>query len=112
MVSLGGTPVNDIEIVPTHNRLEIALVDDEEWNLGIELSKVADLAVLLRDEALGEHGELDEKAMLGQIEVGSKSAHRDAAFIPGEWKFERFVNPLVTVEREELRENPLTGVGK
>jgi hypothetical protein len=112
MVSLRGTPVHVIEIVSTHNRLEVALVDNEERDLWVELSKAANLAVLLRDESLGEHSQLNEQAVLGEIEVGPKPAHGDTVLVPGEWEFEGLVDPLMTVEREELREDPLTGVGE
>jgi hypothetical protein len=112
MFSLRGSPVYDIEIVLAHNRLEVALVDDEQWNFGIELSKVADLTVLFRDKSLGKHGQLDEEMVLREIEVGPESAHGYAMLVPGEWEFEGLVDPLVTVEREELREDSLTGVGE
>jgi hypothetical protein len=112
MFSLRGLPVHDIEIVSTHNRLEVALVDNEQRNLRVELSKAANLAVLLRDESLGEHGQLNEKTVIGEIEVGPKPAHGNTALVPSEWEFEGLVDPLVTVEREELREDPLTGVGE
>src|ERR1700677_4684566 len=106
MVSLGSTPVHDIEIVPAHNRLEVALVHDDERNLRVELAEVPHLAVLLRDKALGEHRQLDEEMALGKIEVWPKPAHGDTTIVPLERKFEWLVDTLVTVEREELRKQP------
>jgi hypothetical protein len=104
MFSLSSSPVHVIEIVSTHNRLEVALVDNAQWNLWVELTKPANFTVLLRDEPLGEHGQLNEEMVLGQIEVRSKPSHRDAVFVPRDRELEGLVDPLVTVDGEELRE--------
>jgi hypothetical protein len=112
MFSLRGSPVHDIEIVSTHNRLEVALVYNQERNLGIERAKVTNFAVLLRHESLGEDGQLDEEMLLGQIEVRSKATHRNAAIVPLERKLEGLIDPPVAVDREQLREDPLTGVSE
>jgi hypothetical protein len=112
MVSLGGSTVHDIEIVSSQNRVKVALVDDEQWDLGIELAEVTHLAVLLRDQSLGEHSELDEEVLFGEIEVGTESLYRYPALVPCEGKLERLVEPLVAVESKELREESLTGVGE
>jgi hypothetical protein len=112
MVPLGGSTVHVIEIVPFQNRVKVALIDNEERDLGIELAEVTDLAILLRHQSLSEHGELDEEVLLGQIEVGAEPPHGYAALVPGERKLEWLVQPLVAVEGEKLREKALTGVGE
>jgi hypothetical protein len=100
--SLGGSTVNDTQIVLTEEFVEVTLVDHQKGNLGVELAEAANLAVLLRDQALLQNGEFDEEATLGKIEVRAKAAGGNALLIPVERKLQGFVDPLEAVQGEQL----------
>lgn len=96
----------------TQEIMVVALVHDEERDLWVESTEEANLLVLLRDESLFEDGQLDEEALFGQEEIRAEAARGYAPVVPGQREFEWFVDPLVPVQGEQLREELLTGVGE
>jgi hypothetical protein len=110
--SLGGSTVNDTQIVLTEEIVEVTLVDHHQRDLRIELAKTSNLAVLLRDQSLVENGEFDEEATLGQVEVRSKAADGYALLIPVQGELQGFVHPLKAIQGEQLREELFARVSK
>src|SRR4051794_30056366 len=56
-----------------HEQMQIvALVQDLDADLGVQLSEPAGLAVLLRDELLVERGDLDVEVVRRQVEIGTE----------------------------------------
>jgi hypothetical protein len=92
--------------------VEVTLVNNQKRDLGVELAKTANLAILLRDQALLENGELYEEATLGEIEVGPKAANGYTLLIPVQRELQGLVDPLEAVQSEELRKESLARVGE
>jgi hypothetical protein len=98
--------------VLTEELMEITLVDNHKRDLGVELAKATNLAILLGDQTLLKDSELYEKATLGKIEVGAKAANGRTLFIPVQGELQGFVDPLKAVQGEYLREELFARVGE
>jgi hypothetical protein len=98
--------------VLTEEGVKVTLVHDEKRDLGVELAKATDLAVLLRHQALLKDGELDEETTRREIEVGAKAAHRHTLLVPVQRELQGFVDPLKAVESKQLREELFARVGE
>src|SRR6266536_4929310 len=96
-----------------HEQVQVvALVDELDTHLGVELLEPACLAVLLRDELLVERRDLDVQVVRGEIEVRGESLRRAPVTVTLERERTRLVLPLDAVEVEELRELALGVVGE
>jgi hypothetical protein len=110
--SLSGSTVHNTQVVLTEELVKISLVHDEERDLRIEIAESANLAVLLGRQALFENGQLNEEATLGQVEVGTKTTYGRAVFVPIEREFQGLVDPLETVESQQLGKELFARVGE
>jgi hypothetical protein len=98
--------------VLTEEFVEVPLVHNQKRDLGVELAKATNLAILLRDQALLENGELYEETTLGKKEVGPKAANGYTLLVPVQRELQGFVDPLEAVQGEELRKELLARVGE
>jgi hypothetical protein len=82
----------------------VALVEDLDVDLGMELSQTPYLAVLLGHQLLVERGDLDVQVVGRQIEVGAERLGGLAEAIPFERERAGFVLPDDPVEVEQFGE--------
>ena len=101
-----------MKTVAQDQRVEVALVDHDQFDFGVELAKQANLLILFCDRALVEHRHLDEEVSGRQEEVRAKTAHGLTVFVPRERKLDGFVDPLYSVEAEQARKDTFAGVSK
>jgi len=79
---------------------DVAAVENPDPNFGIQLSHLAQLAVLRRDELLTKCRQLEEQVMFAQVEIGSERARRLSIRAPRKDELHRLVLPpdLVVIE--------------
>ena len=85
-------------------RLVVALVEDLDLHVGIELAQAAHLPVLLGDQLLVERGDLDEQVVGREVEVGTEGLDGIALAVALENERTGLVLPRDAVEVEELGE--------
>ncbi len=88
-----------------HQQLEVvALVQDLDLDLRVQLHQAACLPVLLGDQLLVERGDLDVEVVRREVEVGRERLRRVALAVALEHERARLVLPVDRVEVEQLRE--------
>ena len=96
-----------------HEQVQIVpLIEDLALDVRIQLSKLANLPVLLCNKLLAHGGYLDVHVVFGQIEVRAKKLRRLTVCVPFDGERLRLVSPLDLVEIEESRELPFAVVGE
>src|SRR4029453_1678313 len=85
----------------------VALVEDLDADVRVELAQAPDLAVLLGHQPLVERGDLDVEPEGGQVEVGAEVLRRLPGGVPLDREGGRLVLPLDPVEVEQPGELPL-----
>src|SRR5204863_942318 len=90
----------------------VAVVEQLDLDVRVQLAQAAQLAVLLRDQALFERRQLDVEIQFRQVEVGRESLHHPAVVGVAQRKAMWLVLPGQLIEVEDAREIFLAGVRK
>jgi hypothetical protein len=90
----------------------VALVEHLALDVRVELTKLANLAVLLGDQLLVHRGDLYVQILFGEVEVRPEELRGVAVVIPLDGEFGRLVLPEYVVEIQEPGELELALVSK
>jgi hypothetical protein len=90
----------------------VALVEELDLDVGVELPQATGLAVLLRHQLLVQRGDLDVEVVAGEVEVGTEGLDRASLLVPLKRELRGLVLPVDAVEVEQLGELPLRVVGE
>src|SRR6187551_505345 len=91
------------QAVASGDPLEVALVEQLDLDLRVELPQLAELPVLPRDERLLHHGHLEIEVLLGEVEVGRERLDDLPLRVALEDERRRLVEPRDAVVVEDLR---------
>jgi hypothetical protein len=88
-----------------HQQVEVvALVEELDLDLRVQLSEAPGLAVLLGHQLLVQGGDLDVEVVVGQVEVRAETLDRLVVLVPLEGELSRLVLPGDPVEVEQFGE--------
>src|SRR4051794_14830514 len=99
----GAPSAGPTQAVPCRKPLEVALVEELDANVRIELPQLAELAVLSRHERLLHDGHLEVQILLRKVEVGCERLHNLPLLVPLEDEGSRLVEPRDAVVVQDLR---------
>src|SRR5471032_273809 len=91
---------------------EVALVEELDLHIRVELSQLAELPVLAGDERLLHHGHLQVQVLVPEVEVGRERLGDAALIVAGEHEGRRLVFPRDSVPVQDLCVLELRRVGK
>ena len=101
-----------VEAVLLQEREVVALIEDLDLGVGIELAETADLAILLRHELLVHRRDFDVRLELREVEVGGELLDDLALLVPLDIERTRLVFPLDLIEVEKPCVLPLAFVSE
>ena len=111
LVELGRLDLGRMVAVLRQQLVDIALVEETDVDLGIQLLQPSELAVLLRDQALAHRGQLEVQVEIREIEV-RREHFADLAVLLVQDERPWLVLPGDAVEVQDARELALARVSE